>query len=72
MIEMGCSEFAGATSCFRTVLPIFEEHGDGHRASMALTLTGTTLLARGDLEGARRMFEEGLESARRWGNAVGT
>ena len=56
----------------RTVLPIFEEHGDGHRASMALTLTGTTLLARGDLEGARRMFEEGLESARRWGNAVGT
>jgi hypothetical protein len=72
MIEMGRSEFAGAASCFLTVLPIFEEHSDGHRASMALTLTGTTLLARGDLEGTRRMFEEGLESARRWGNAVGT
>ena len=72
MLEMGRSEFAAAASCFRTVFPIFEERGEGLMASLALTLTGTSLLAQGDLGGARRMFEEGLESARRWGNAVGT
>ena len=30
------------------------------------------MLARGDLEGAERMFEEGLESARRRGDPLGT
>lgn len=72
LFEMSRSEFAAAASRFGATLPIFEEHGEQFMASLVRTWIGTTLLARADLVGARRMFEEGLESARRRGNSLGT
>lgn len=71
LFEMSRSEF-GAASRFAAALPIFERHGEEFMGSLVRTWIVTTLLARGDLGRARRMFEEGLESARRRGNSLGT
>jgi tetratricopeptide (TPR) repeat protein len=70
--EMSLSDFEAAERCFQAALPIFQEHGEEFMASLVRTWTGTTFLARGEPETARRTLEGGLESARRRGNSLGT
>ena len=84
IVEMVRSDFGVAASRMEEALSLFERYGEdpppeGHGyedptgvASMTRVLLGTTLLARGDLGGAQRMFEEGLEAARRTGNPMAT
>jgi predicted ATPase len=83
LIEMVRSDYEAAASSIEKALPLFDRcdqdaslEGYGYdpqgEAALARVFLGTTLLARGDLEGAERRFEEGLKSARCRGNPLGT
>jgi tetratricopeptide (TPR) repeat protein len=83
LVEMVRPDYEAAASSIERALPLFdrcgqdpslEGYGDDPQgeAALARVFLGTTLLARGDLEGAERRFEEGLESARRRGDPLGT
>ena len=83
LIEMVRPDYEVATASVEKALPLFDRCGqvsslEGYgydpqgEAALARVFLGTTLLARGDLEGAERRFEEGLESARRRGDPLGT
>ena len=82
LIEMVRPNYEAAASNIEKALPLFDRCGqdsslEGYgydpqgEAALARVILGTTLLARGDVEGAERRFEEGLESARRRGNPLG-
>ena len=82
LIEMVRPNYEAAASSIEKALPLFDRCGqdsslEGYgydpqgEAALARVILGTTLLARGDVEGAERRFEEGLESARRRGNPLG-
>jgi len=83
LVEMVRPDYEAAASSIERALPLFdrcgqdpslEGYGDDPQgeAALARVFLGTTLLARGDLEGAEQRFEEGLESARRRGDPLGT
>ena len=83
LLEMVRPDYEAAASSIEKALPLFDRFGQdpsleryGYdpqgEAALARVFLGTTLLARGDLEGAERRFEEGLESARRRGDPLGT
>jgi non-specific serine/threonine protein kinase len=74
LIQMVRLDYEAATSSMDKALALFEESNEDQGSGAALTrvVLGTTLLARDDLEGAERMFKEGLELARRRGDSLGT
>jgi predicted ATPase/DNA-binding XRE family transcriptional regulator len=83
LLEMVRPDYEAAASSIEKALPLFDRFGQdpsleryGYdpqgEAALARVFLGTTLLVRGDLEGAERRFEEGLESARRRGDPLGT
>ena len=84
IVEMVRSDFGLAASRMEKALSLLERYEEdpppeGHDyedptsvVSVTRVFLGTTMLARGDLGGARRMFEEGLEVARRTGNPMAT
>ena len=83
LIEMVRPDYEAAASSIEKALPLFDQCGqdpslEGYgydpqgESALARVILGTTLLARGDLKGAEWRFEEGLQSARRRGNPLGT
>jgi tetratricopeptide (TPR) repeat protein len=83
LVEMVRPDYEAAASNIERALPLFDRcdqnpslEGYGYdaqgEAALARVFLGTTLLAQGDLEGAERRFEEGLQSARRRGDPLGT
>ena len=84
IVVMVRSDFGLAASRMEKALSLLERfdedpppegHGDEDSTSVVSVtrvFLGTTMLARGDLGGAQRMFEEGLEVARRTGNPMAT
>ena len=74
LTQMVRLDYEAATSSMYKALALFKESNEDQGSGAALTrvVLGTTLLARDDLEGAERMFKEGLELARRRGDSLGT
>ena len=62
---------AEAVDIFSRTLPRVSRHGDRRRLHAALTATGTALQTAGLHHAALRVYAEGLENARRWGEDYG-
>ena len=83
IVEMARPDYEAAASRLEKALALFERCGEDPSleqygedpqggAALARVFLGTTLFARGDLGSAERRFKEGLESARRRGDSLGT